>query len=271
MKTSSSSCSTNPFCNLQRAKATNGNKDQEVVVTEPVFLKVYDDYIKCFDEDQKRNFPRIWHSFRSKSCPEKSLNKTIGQNPFSNCLRNFARWHNERCDGYDLNKEETLYKKFSIEDIKRVTWHGLRRLGATLLANSGLSLELLMIAGNWTSPGVARTYINESLFVKRTIADKMSTEIQKLTSNADLIFRGEEKGVTQTTEVSEDESECSAGHKRRLPVASSDNVFNIAAGAVVNFNGVSFGNFCAPPQRCAQSTFNDDEGWTSFTQDHPEL
>ena len=72
---------------LERAKAENGNRSQNVIINEPLFLKIYDDYVKCFSEEQKENFPRVYHQFMNENTPMNSKYSTVGQNQMKNVLR----------------------------------------------------------------------------------------------------------------------------------------------------------------------------------------
>ena len=131
-----------------------------------------------------------------------------------------------------------------------------------------------MIAGSWTSASVARAYINKSLFVKRNVADMISKEINKLNKNANLIF----SDSSEKLEIIGEAMELDAGNldfpkvgeKRSHAPDSSGVVLNIGAGAVVNFTGVSFGNFnSTPEEKSSRATFEDDDLWVQLSQSNP--
>ena len=58
---------------------------------------------------------------------------------------------------------------------KSYTSYTFRRTGATWLAEAGVSLAILKIAGGWRSNTVAEHYINESTLTKRKIGDALAT------------------------------------------------------------------------------------------------
>ena len=72
---------------LERAKAENGNRNQQVIINEPLFLSIYDDYVGCFDEEQKATFPRVYHQFMNENTPMNNKSATVGKNPMKNVLR----------------------------------------------------------------------------------------------------------------------------------------------------------------------------------------
>ena len=54
------------------------------------------------------------------------------------------------------------------------TGHCFRRTGATILAEAGLTMNLIKNAGDWKSASVAEGYIDSSDRIKQTIADAFS-------------------------------------------------------------------------------------------------
>ena len=60
------------------------------------------------------------------------------------------------------------------------------------------------------------------------------------------------------------------GEKRSHAPDSSGVALNIGAGAVVNFTGVSFGNFNSTPvEKSSRATFEDDDLWARLSQSNP--
>ena len=102
----------------------------------------------------------------------------------------------------------------------------------------------------------------------------MSKEISKLNKNAALIFSDDCEKLGMTGEALERDAgnleSPKVGEKRsRLP-DSSGVVLNIGAGAVVNFTGVSFGNFnSTPKEKSSRATFEDDDLWVRLSQSNP--
>jgi hypothetical protein len=58
-------------------------------------------------------------------------------------------------------------------DFKLYTSHCFRRTAASLFADSGCSLPLMKIAGNWKSSTVCERYIAESSLTKRKIGEQL--------------------------------------------------------------------------------------------------
>ena len=58
-------------------------------------------------------------------------------------------------------------------DFKLYTSHCFHRTAASLLADSGCSLPLMKIAGNWKSSTVCERYIAESSLTKRKIGEQL--------------------------------------------------------------------------------------------------
>jgi hypothetical protein len=66
------------------------------------------------------------------------------------------------------------------EEAKKCTSHTWRRSGATILANCSASVEQIKVAGNWKSQAAAEGYIQKSGTMKRTIANFMESDDDKL-------------------------------------------------------------------------------------------
>ena len=62
--------------------------------------------------------------------------------------------------------------------------HNIRRTGATILAENGVSLNILKVAGSWDSSTAAEGCIDSSSRMKRIIADAVSCEPSIKTSAA---------------------------------------------------------------------------------------
>ena len=68
-----------------------------------------------------------------------------------------------------ISKDIAVYLKLS--NPGSYTSHAYRRTAATLLAESGCSLNMLKIVGGWRSSTAAEGYIGESMRTKKGIAD----------------------------------------------------------------------------------------------------
>jgi hypothetical protein len=93
-------------------------------------------------------------------------------------------------------------------EAKLYTGHSFRRTAASLLAESGLSMILLKIAGTWSSDKAAQGYIDTSMGTKRSIA-------------AAFTF---------------DEKEESSSKRQRSEDTPSNVTFNITCGSNCVFN-----------------------------------
>ena len=65
---------------------------------------------------------------------------------------------------------------YSLEEAKRYTSHCFRRTGATLLAEKGASHPALKLAGGWRSDHACEGYINNSMRMKRGIANLLEDQ-----------------------------------------------------------------------------------------------
>ena len=62
-----------------------------------------------------------------------------------------------------------------LDNADEYTFHAFRRTGATLQANSGVSVMQLKQWGRWKSDSVAQTYVADSSFSKRQLADNINS------------------------------------------------------------------------------------------------
>ncbi|KAJ8670721.1 hypothetical protein QAD02_001980 [Eretmocerus hayati] len=83
-----------------------------------------------------------------------------------------------------------------IPDIKTYTSHCIRRTAATILADSGASIDELMRFEVWKSPGCARGYVVDSRFVKDKMAHQFTDAIIPVTkSNVPTVSHHDQNNV----------------------------------------------------------------------------
>jgi hypothetical protein len=134
-----------------RFKNDKGEKGdfQDVLITNNVFVDAIDTYIKLFKEEWKCG--RFFMYFDKNKQPKK--NGQVGHNRFA-----------------ELPSKVAVALGYTDAESKLYTGHSFRRTAASLLAESGLSMILLKIAGNWSSDKAAQGYIDTSMGTKRSIA-----------------------------------------------------------------------------------------------------
>ena len=75
---------------LERAKAENGNKNQLVIINDPLFLSIYDEYIGCFNEEQKATYKRVFISSLSSSISSSSISSYLSDEIIVNMKEMFT-------------------------------------------------------------------------------------------------------------------------------------------------------------------------------------
>ncbi|KAJ8912458.1 hypothetical protein NQ315_002824, partial [Exocentrus adspersus] len=105
--------------------------------------------------------------------------KYISLRPKAAGRRFFLRYVDGKCTTQHVGIN-TISKTFSkvasflgLPDPESFTGHGMRRSSATLLANAGGDITTVKRHGGWKSTTVAENYIEESLFSKMAIAEKI--------------------------------------------------------------------------------------------------
>jgi hypothetical protein len=139
---------------VNRHKTNLGVVPQHVFITHPMFVEVMDKYLALHDVAPDHTCQRLF----KKLSKGKICNQAIGSNTIGAIPHAIAAY---------LGKTNP----------KEYTGHCYRRTGATILANSGLSLLELKQAGGWRSSTVAEGYINESDASKRKIGDAFGDQV----------------------------------------------------------------------------------------------
>ena len=128
------------------------------MITSPPFVRILKLYFLQFPVEHQKEYNRAWQKVDKLGKPIK--NGQIGVNTIAKI-------------SYDI----AIFLGMSVEEAKLLagfTGHSVRRSGATILAASGMSMALLMIAGHWKSEKTARKYIDLSNFTLSKIADVMA-------------------------------------------------------------------------------------------------
>lgn len=198
-------------------RGSNDGKTQSVVMTNKIFLRIWDEYAFYFDAASR--IGPCWKYLTPGGLP----GGRVGQNSIPKISKKIALW---------LGKTP--------EEADKYTGHSVRRTGATILAGSGLSLTLLMIAGNWKSDRAARGYIDSSIRTLRRIADSFDCFlISKASEAEEVVAVTSEKSsppvqsvVNNTYHFSGQYQNCtiqvSGGEKGSFPVTDSS-VLNISS------------------------------------------
>jgi integrase len=127
----------------------------EFMITDTKMRATINKYVATFKESDKQEANGRFIRKMSNGKPTKQV---IGVNTVSAIPYEIAKF---------LGKPE--------QEAKLYTSHSIRRSAATLLAEKGLPLTLLKVAGGWDSSSAAEGYINSSNRMKRTIADAVSS------------------------------------------------------------------------------------------------
>lgn len=199
---------------------------------------------KEMNSKQKLNASKLWQ--RLSDIGEAKLNGQVGIHFLDRVSKNIAYWKNTTHESYVKENNSTDYGYFTEDDIKQFTPHSIRRTGATILAGSGLSLELLMIAGNWKSANVARGYIANSILTKRTVAQAMSTAMKDDDVDDTNLFQVSNEVSADDSDVELETDAENSNAKRVCKRDSSDEqpvvvsiVYNITCGNISNGSVVS--------------------------------
>lgn len=145
--------------------------------------------MSLFSDSHKRECPRLFQRLLDNG--KFSKNAHIG-------IHNIAK----------ISYRIAIFLGISENEAKMYTGHSVRRSGATMLAASGLSISLLMIAGHWKSEKTARKYIDRSVFTLSKIADAMSScfdssttsETDQLTSSSTVPFSSHDDNNDEVTQ-----------------------------------------------------------------------
>jgi hypothetical protein len=132
-----------------RAKRKGPKKNSEFVISGSNYCDVMTIYLNLFSEKSKGG----------KLIKSISKGMVIAQNMGRNTI----------------GKIPSLIAQYlSLENPGEYTSHAIRRSAATLLAESGASIETLKRAGGWLSSSVAEGYVADSLKTKASIASGIS-------------------------------------------------------------------------------------------------
>ena len=140
---------------FDRLKSSGESKKSQFMITDSLMRSIVSKYYNLFSEEQKCSKERFFR----KMIKGRITQGVIGENMIAKIGEDVARWL-----GY------------SPEDAKKYTSHCFRRSAATMLVESGVSHNVLKIAGGWRSDKACEGYINDSSKMKRSIADLLANE-----------------------------------------------------------------------------------------------
>lgn len=157
-----------------------------VVADEQGFLKVFLEDSKTGprhffvhpNEEDHFNAPKLWKEYLALMGPNviserawlrvqdgKVQNRPIGKNHFADLTKSIAKW-------------------LKLPNPDSYTSHSLRRTGATLLAEGGITTEALRQYGGWKNAGTAQMYIESTERNKKRLAEAVldsSSPTKKIT------------------------------------------------------------------------------------------
>ena len=82
----------------------------------------------------------------------------------------------------------TIAKDLGYKNYKSFTTHSLRRSGATLFTELGVTVEELQTLGNWKSAEIACHYVNHSDTARKRIAEKVFSNPESKRTICNTIF-----------------------------------------------------------------------------------
>lgn len=107
-----------------------------------------------------------------------------------------------------------------LEDPKTYTGHALRRTSATLLVDSGVTIENVKRHGNWKSNSAAEGYFAESLYNKKQIGNVLSNAMNLPAGTAKrsniALSLSPEKEVTKKQKVKPEKQNSSTKNQNNL-------------------------------------------------------
>lgn len=138
---------------VRRAKATGPVVDVPFVINAPFMVALLVMYRDCFAPDARQGrFFR--HLVLRRDGKLIGVAKVAGQKVIGKCSYTIAVY---------FNKPEP----------HRYTSHGMRRMGATFLANGGITQPMLRLAGGWRSDTAAERYV---LFLRSLLFHSFNTQ-----------------------------------------------------------------------------------------------
>jgi hypothetical protein len=126
------------------------------MITDSVMRDKISKYYNLFDEVQKAPGSRLFRKMQNG----KVTNQVIGVNTIAKVGSDIAR-----------------YLGYSADEAKHYTSHCFRRTGVGMLAESGATILMLKLAGGWKSSTAAEGYVENSLNMKRKVANLFAREL----------------------------------------------------------------------------------------------
>lgn len=104
---------------------------------------------------------------------------SLAKTKFQKCrveLHSFWPYHSQNVTRVGSRKTTDCFSSYSLR-ILFITGHSFRRTSATILANSGADMEMIMRHGNWRNESCAKGYIEDSLGYKTRMGQMIQSSI----------------------------------------------------------------------------------------------
>lgn len=111
------------------------------------------------------------------------VRKYIGLRPPTKHTRFFVSYKNGKCMTQPIGKNtfgqlpRRIAGYLRLPNANLYTGHCFRRSSASLLADSGSTIDVLKRHGGWKSSSVAEGYVENSLYQKKNVADQIFTNV----------------------------------------------------------------------------------------------
>jgi len=166
------------YTTFRRVKGDN--KDSNYAITDSVSIALVKKYVNLYENgmNEGRFFRKLQVVKATQSKPLKLVpfKQPMGINTIGKVAGEIASF-------------------LKLVNADKFTAHGFRRSGATLLANAGISLPMLKIAGGWKSTTVAEGYIADCSTTKRKIGEMMDINNNSSTSSSSKQLESAKKSL----------------------------------------------------------------------------
>lgn len=135
--------------NVRPSKTEKGRKFAVVDCPEIPYAKIFNKYLSLRPENVATD--RVFLKYADGKC----FRQVVGINTFGACPSRIARYLN-------------------LSEPEKYTGHAFRRTSATIMANSGMSLDELKRQVGWKSSSVASGYIEDSSVNKVTVSKRIA-------------------------------------------------------------------------------------------------
>lgn len=160
--------------NIRPSKTEKGRKFAVVDNDDISYVKLFNKYLSLRPENISTD--RVFLKYANGKC----IKQVVGINTFGKCPSLLARFLN-------------------LPDATKYTGHAFRRSSATIMANSGMSVDELKRQVGWKSSTVASGYIEESIqnkiSVTKRIGEALTSTQTILKDNIDIPANGDSETI----------------------------------------------------------------------------